>query len=368
MKITRVTATTHKLPVKVPLLDKPIDREIVFVGVETDDGVAGHGITGPNLRHAVREFINTELGPFVVGMDPLATERVWEKSYWKFNQRSNSGVIMSGIAALDIALWDLKGRHLSQPVWRLLGGYSATIPAYITFGLLEYDREQLAEAARSFVKQGHDKLKLVVGINDAMDPAEDAARVKAVRDAVGEKVEIMIDANHLFTPMRATDLCRMVEPYNVRWFEEPLHGNDPRALAELRRRTRIPISAGQNEGHRWRHRDLITEGAVDIVQPNVVYVGGYTEALKVAHMAQAFNLPIANGGGWPHWNAHLIAAVPNGWRVEFHVPMWLTGNTFFTGSPQPERGTLTLSDRPGLGFEPNEAALREYQEKRATAA
>ena len=364
MKISRVSATTHRLPVKVPPLAKPIDREMVFVRVETDDGLAGYGITGPQLRFSVREFVNAELGRFVTGMDPLATERIWEHAYWKFNQRSNSGVVMSGLAALDIALWDLKGRYLKQPVWRLLGGYSATVPAYITFGLLEFDRDQLCAVARSFVEKGHDKLKMVVAINDAKDPKEDAARVRAVREAIGPNVELMIDANHLFTPMAATDLCRMIEDCDIRWFEEPLHGNDPRALAELRRKTTIPISAGQNEGHRWRHRDLITEGAVDIVQPNVVYGGGYTEGLKVAHMAQAFNLPIGNGGGWPQWNAHLQAAVPNGWRVEYHVPMWITGDTFFSGAPQPEKGWVTLTDRPGLGFDPNEAALKEHEEKK----
>ena len=365
MKIARVTATTHMYPVKVPPLHEPVNREFVFVKVETDDGLAGYGVTGPQLRYSVREYLNRELGKFVTGMDPLQTERIWETAYWKYNQRSNSGVVMSAMAALDIALWDLKGRFLKQPVWRLLGGYSAQVPAYITFGLLEFDRDQLVSVAKSFVDKGHDKLKMVVAINDAKDPKEDAARVRAVRDAIGPKVELMIDANHLFTPMAATDLCRMIEDCDVRWFEEPLHGNDPRALAELRTKTRIPISAGQNEGHRWRHRDLITAGAIDICQPNVVYVGGYTEAVKVAHMAQAFNLPVANGGGWPHWNAHLIAAVPNGWRVEFHVPMWIVGDTFFSKSPQPEKGMLTLTDRPGLGFDPNEAALKEHEDKKA---
>jgi len=364
VKISRVTATTHRYPVKVPPLKEPINREMVFVKVETDDGLAGYGITGPQLRFSVREFVNRELGPYVTGRDPLGIERIWDDAYWKFNQRSNSGVFQSALAALDIALWDLKGRFLKQPVWRLLGGYSATVPAYITFGLLEFTKEQLVEVAKSFIAKGHDKLKMVVCIDDAKNVKEDAARVRYLREHIGPNVELMIDANHLFTPMQALDLCRMIEDCDIRWFEEPLHGNDPRALAELRRKTTIPISAGQNEGHRWRHRDLIVEQAVDIVQPNVVYTGGYTESLKVAHMAQAFNLPIANGGGWPQWNAHLQAAVPNGWRVEYHVPMWITGDTFFTGAPQPEKGYVTLTDAPGLGFEPNVAALKEYEDKR----
>jgi L-alanine-DL-glutamate epimerase-like enolase superfamily enzyme len=134
-------------------------------------------------------------------------------------------------------------------------------------------------------------------------------------------------------------------------------------LAELRRHTRIPISGGQNEGTFWRHRDLIVNGAVDICQPNVVYVGGYTSGLKVAHLAEAFSMPIANGGGWPHHNAQLHAAVPNGWRVEFHYVMWMAGEAIFQSPPGPEKGWVTLTDKPGLGLEPREDVLKDTEEK-----
>jgi L-alanine-DL-glutamate epimerase-like enolase superfamily enzyme len=359
MQIQRVEASYHNVRVGVPLLDEPEERDLVFVRVETDDGARGYGLAGSILGPSVVEFINRDLGPFLRGRDPLLTEHWWDQAYWKFNQRSLSGVVSSGLSGVDIALWDLKGRLLGQPVWRLLGGYSARVPAYITFGLPEYSREQLAEAARSQVAAGHDKLKMVVA--RAGSVAEDAARVRTVREAVGEGVQLMMDANHLFDPLSAAELCRLVEPLGITWFEEPLTGNDARKLAELRQKTSIPISAGQNEGHRWRHRELILSGAVDIVQPNVLFVGGYTEALKVAHLAQCFNLPIANGGGWPHHNAHLMAAVPNGWRVEFHLIMWYAGNTIFDGAPQPEAGWVTLPERPGLGLEPKEDALAEYR-------
>src|SRR5204863_442539 len=113
---------------------------------------------------------------------------------------------------------------------------------------------------------------------------EDAARVRAVREAVGDKVELMVDANYLFSFPVALDLAKRIEPYGIKWFEEPVYGNDARLLANLRRQTRIPISAGQNEGHKWRHRELLVHEAVDILQPNVVYVGGYTEGVKDAAM------------------------------------------------------------------------------------
>ncbi len=362
MKITAIKASSHSVPAAVPLLDEPIMREIVFVRIETDAGVIGYGLTGPIQRFAVRELINKEAAPLLLGKDPLMTERHWYDLFYRLNPRAQTGAWSSAISALDIALWDIKGKHLRQPVWRLLGGYSATVPAYVTFGLLEYSGEQLVEAAKQFIAQGNDKLKMVVAINGAQDPAEDAARVRAVREAVGEKVELMVDANYLFSYPHALELAKRIEPYGIKWFEEPLYGNDARLLANLRRQTKIPISAGQNEGHKWRHRELLEHEAVDILQPNVVYVGGYTEGVKVAAMAQARNIPIANGGGWPHHNMHLIAAVANGWRVEFHVPMWVTGEMVYKNPPKPSRGTVTLTEQPGLGLEPNEDILRETED------
>jgi L-alanine-DL-glutamate epimerase-like enolase superfamily enzyme len=247
-------------------------------------------------------------------------------------------------------------------VWRLLGGAQKTVPAYITFGLLEYDIDQLVEVAKSFVAQGEDKLKMVVGINDAHDPLEDARRVIAVREAVGNGVQLSMDANYLFNFTDALKLAKAVEDHNIEWFEEPVYANDVRLLHDLRMRTSVPISAGQNEGNRFRYLELLLHGSVDILQPNVVYCGGYTEGVKVAALAQAFNLVIANGGGWPHHNMHLQAAMANGWRVEFHYPMWKAGEMIYKDPPGPHGGATTLTEKPGLGLEPRFDALAEYQE------
>lgn len=362
MKITHVEATTHRIPIPVPLLPQPIPRELVFVRVQTDDGVTGYGLTGPIQRFAVRELVNREIRPLLLGRDPWTTERIWHELFYKLNPRVQTGVWSSAVSAVDIALWDIKGKRASQPVWRLLGGFSQTVEAYVTFGLHDYDRDQLVEVARSLVEQGHDKLKMVVGAGPRKDLTEDVLRVRAVREAVGPTVELMIDANYMFSFTQALDLCRRVEEYRIAWFEEPVYGNDARLLANLRRQTRIPIAAGQNEGHKWRHRELLVHEAVDVLQPNVVWVGGYTEAQKVAAMAQAYYLPIANGGGWPHHNMHLIAGVANGWRVEFHLLMWRTGELIFRDPPAPARGLVTLTDQPGLGLEPKEDVLKETLE------
>jgi len=362
LKITDIKATLHRVPVEVPLLKEKIVTAVLFVAVETDEGVTGNGLTRGSARFGMKEFINREVAPFLKGKNPLETERVWQSLLKQFNPRAQTGMWSSAVSAIDIALWDIKGKHYQEPVWRLLGGAQNPVQAYVTFGLKQYSKEQLIEVAQQLVKQGETRLKMVVAV-DPENPKVDAARVAAVREAVGDDVELMIDANYLFSFNRALELCKLVEPYHITWFEEPVYQNDAALLADLRRHTCIPLAAGQNEGHRFRHRELIANHAVDIAQPNVCSVGGYTEAVKVAALAQAFNLPIANGGGWPHHNMHLQAAMANGWRVEFHFEMWGVGDQIYKEPPAPDHGWVTLSETPGLGLHPRLDALEEYEEK-----
>ena len=255
MKITEVQATLHRVPVEVPLLSEKITTSVLFAGVETDEGITGYGLTRGAQRFGLREFVNRELAPFLRDKSPLETERVWQQLYYTaFNPRGQTGMWSSAVSAIDIALWDIKGKKYSEPVWRLLGGAHNPVQSYVTFGLKQYSTEQLIEVAKQVVAQGEKRLKMVVAV-DPENPYVDAARVRAVRKAVGDEVELMIDANYLFLFNRALELCKLVEPYNITWFEEPVYQNDALLLADLRRHTSIPIAAGQNEGHRYRHRD-----------------------------------------------------------------------------------------------------------------
>ena len=364
MKITRVEATHHIVEMKAPLIEKPLSWPLVFVRVETDAGIAGYGLTGAIQAHGVRELVNREIAPIIIGQDPLATERRFHDCFYRLNPRWQTGAFSSAMSAVDIALWDVKGKHFKEPVWRLLGGAHPELEVYITFGLGEYSREQLVEAAKIFIGQGHRCLKMVVAPDrDAVDVDEDAARVRALREGVGEGIDIHIDANYKMPYNRALELCRKVEGCGITWFEEPVYGNDARLLARLRRQTRIPIAAGQMEGSIQRHREFLEHESLDILQPNVAYVGGYTQGVKVAAMAQAYNLLIANGGGWPHLNAHLLAGVDNGWRVEFHLLMWRAAEAIFKSPFGPVKGKVKLPTVPGLGLEPNEDALKATQVK-----
>jgi L-alanine-DL-glutamate epimerase-like enolase superfamily enzyme len=240
----------------------------------------------------------------------------------------------------------------------LLGGDRLSADCYLTFGLDSYDLDGLAAAARYWVDAGFDRLKMKVG---GGTPADDAARVAAVRDAVGPAVELMLDANRSLSFHHALALCRLVEPLGIAWFEEPLIANDERLLADLRRQTDIPLAAGQHEAPRQRYRDLLDRHAVDVLQMNVANCGGYTEALKICALADTYRIPVANGGGWPYYNLHLQAAVPNGTSVEILQPHLALHRALFDVLPEVAGGMLHVPDSPGLGFAPRRDVIAEYR-------
>ena len=370
MKIATVTAIPLNVPLHVTLVgaDRRTSLACVHVEVTTDEGLTGHGFTAITEEDVIAQIVNGVAGPAIVGDDPLAHEAIWEKLYWKTMPRGQTGYAAHAVAAIDLALWDLKGKALGQPVWRLLGAARNRVPVYATFGFGFFDREQLAAAAKLWVARGFTRLKMTVG-NEALrrrdaQPLhdvikEDAARVAAVRAAVGPDVELFIDANCNLDLYHASRLAEMVEPYNLGFFEEPLTQNDARQMAELRRATGMPLACGQNEGLLYRFRDLLLHRSVDYLQPNVCIGGGFTQCLKIAGLAAAFNVPIENGGAWPFHNMHLHAGLANGGMVEHHYLAVELCRLLYKGLPEPEGGYLTLPETPGLGFEPDRDAIRE---------
>jgi L-alanine-DL-glutamate epimerase-like enolase superfamily enzyme len=341
----------------------------VVVTVETAGGLIGHGFTAitnsPVVVSVVREVIAKE----IIGSDALAREAIFDRLQRLLVLRGLiAGHAMHAISAVDIALWDIAGKLHGQPVWRLLGGARPVIPAYTTFGMATLNREQLVAAAREHIATGQQRLKMVVAA-DALARAqqgepmeeilrEDVERIRLVREAVGKDVSLFIDANHGLNEYEARRFIERIEPYDLALFEEPLRGNDVRRLADLRRHSSIPISAGQNEGHIARWRDMAVNDAVDILQLNVCMCGGYTGALKIAGLAAAFGLPIDNGGGYALFNMHLHGGVANGGMVEWHMSSVALERDFYDQRFELRQGRLTLPERPGLGFELRPETLR----------
>lgn len=373
MKIARVEA--RALRPRVPIKAGPIEREavraLILVEVETDQGLKGWGISSLASPGAIVPLINNVCAPLVTGMDAGAIAAVWNALYREIAHRGQTGDAYHAISAIDIALWDIRGKALGEPVWRLLGGARNRVPCYATFGLPSFDRDELAAVAKHWVDQGFGGLKMVVGViardrsDDFVNPTaalrEDALRLKAVREAVGDTIEIAIDINCELDTAQALTLAHLCAPYDVAFIEEPVMDNDPQRMADFRRKVPMLVAAGQSMGSLSRFCALMACEAVDILQPNVVNCGGYTGGIRAANVALAYEAPICNGGGATQHNAHLQAGAQNGTACEWH-PYMSAGavRAVFRNTPVPENGVITLSDAPGLGFEPDPAAVKEF--------
>ena len=370
MKITRVAATPLNVPVTLDAagIEKRTSLSVCLAEIHTADGLVGHGLTAITEEEIVAAAINEVISFNLKDEDPLAHERIWEKLYWLLSPRGQTGYASHAIAAIDVALWDLKGKILDRPVFSLLGGARTRVPVYTTFGFGAYDRDELATAAKWWVGRGHRHLKMVVGHHALQRReerplegviAEDARRVRAVRDAVGAEVDLHVDANCSLDGLHALRLARALEPMGISFFEEPVKENDIPALLALKAATKIPLAAGQNEGLAWRFRDLIQSGCIDIVQPNVVISGGFTQCLRIAGMASAVHRTLANGGAWAHHNMHLHAGLANGGLVEYHYAAVKVCEAIYGPLPAPVDGWLELPAKPGLGFSPDPLRVRE---------
>ena len=373
MKIARVTATPLHLPVTAgfPGREKRTSLSVCLVDVETDDGLVGTGMTAITEEEVIATIVDDVVAHHLVGLDPMRHEQIWERLHWLLAPRGQSGYASHAIAAVDLALWDLKGQALGQPCWRLLGGARDSVPVYATFGFAFFDRDELAEAAKRWVDRGFTRLKMTVGHHglqrrDEPRPldaliAEDVRRVRAVREAVGSDVQIYIDANCSLDYLHAHRLAQRIEPFDIAFFEEPVAQNDIPNLVKLRAKTSIPLAAGQNEGLASRFRDLMVAQAVDVVQPNACISGGYTQCTRIAGMASAFDTAFANGGAWPHHNMHLHAGLANGSLVEYHAVAVECCRQVFDDLVEPVDGRLALPEHPGLGFRPNRERLAELK-------
>jgi L-alanine-DL-glutamate epimerase-like enolase superfamily enzyme len=320
----------------------------VRVSVEAGDGLVGTGVTGRFLAPQVAALLNGGIAEEIAGQDALATEATLPRLARRFNPRGETGVFVSAASALDIALWDLKGQALGLPVARLIGGARDAVPCYATVGFPAYGEAELIAACQAALAEGHRGVKMLVAA--AGRPVhEDAARVRAVRAAIGPGPLLMLDANCGFALPEAKRLCALVADCDVYWFEEPLRGNDLVALAELRRSTAIPLASGQMiQSVAW-FREAIRLGALDWLQPNAAFCGGIGTMLRILALAEAAGLPVATAGGWEIANLPVMAGHAHGGMLEVHGAH--AGlRELLDGHPPLAEGALAAPARPGIGF------------------
>jgi L-alanine-DL-glutamate epimerase-like enolase superfamily enzyme len=344
--------------------------DATLVRIDTECGLTGWGeakaqVGSMAANQALTAMVNEEFAPLLVGEDPRDITRLWETLYSGsrahyalregrvFPVLGRRGITISALSGIDCALWDILGKSLGVPVWRLLGGRrSAAMPAYASGGWAGPDK--IGEQLLGYVEQGGFRaVKMRVGIIDT-DPRHSARRVAAARAALGPECGLMCDAHGTFSVAEAKRFCRLVEDCNLAWFEEPVTADDKAGYAQVRAATDIPIAAGESEFTRHDFRDLAMLNAVDILQPDLAICGGITEAMRISALASAHNLKLAPHlwAGAPAFAAglHVAAASPAGFIVEYSLGANPLLHDLVEEAFPVQEGLIEIPDRPGLGI------------------
>ncbi|MGO4419556.1 mandelate racemase/muconate lactonizing enzyme family protein [Streptomyces sp. MCAF7] len=342
--------------VRVDAMQSFVKQETVLVTVHTSDGLSGIGYsyTIGTGGQAVVSLVRDHLVPALLGRDARPIEALWRHMLDQTRATTVGAITSLAFAAVDTALWDLRGRRTGESLWRMAGGAHERLPVYDTEGgWLHLPIEEVVEGARRSAAAGLRGVKIKVG---RPSPAEDAERLAAVRAAVGPELEVMVDANQAFTAAEAIRRARTYEPLDIAWFEEPLPADDLAGHRRLSASTSVPVAVGESLYSVQRFGAYLAAGAAGIVQVDVARVGGITPWLKVAHAAEACNVAVS-----PHFlmelHVSLAAAVPNGIFVE-HIPQLqaITHSTLAI-----EDGCVTPPDVPGIGIDWNPDALDDHR-------
>ncbi len=343
-------------------------HEWLLVEVFTDEGHIGIG-NAALAPQVTRHLIDLYLKPLLIGADPWDVERLWQHMYRKTIAFGRKGIGMVAISAVDIALWDVLGKSGGQPVYRLLGGRTKPrIPVYAS-RLYSVALPELSAEAQRYKEEGYRAMKLRFG----WGPAEGASGmqrnidlVRTVREAVGDDVDVMADAYMGWTLDYAKRMLPLLEPFHLRWLEEPVIPDDVHGYAELKSYGRIPIAGGEHEFTVYGFRELLEARALDYIQFDTNRVGGLTQARKIAALAEAYSVPVIPHAGQMH-NYHVVMASFNSPMAEYFPMVDVeVGNELFwyifQGEPKAKQGYIDLDDNTtGLGLTIDEARLKEFE-------
>lgn len=363
MKITGLQTSFLRIPEDDPLANMPEDanrtRPVVILRLRTDAGIEGIGLTfyGGVMTGALRRAVD-ELGALTIGEDPMRIEAIVRKLRLAAgNDCGPGGIFTLALAAIDIALWDIKGRALGQPLWRLLGGMRDRVPTYASGSLRRgLTDDQAATAARRLVELGFVEMKTQMALPGNPTPADEVRRVRTVREAIGPDIKLMCDINQRWRPEQAIDIGKRVEDVGLFWIEDVTTCDDYQGLARVTAALSTPVAGGEYVWGITPFRQMIEARSVDIVMIDMLRAGGISQWMKIAAMAEAFNLPVVSHVA-PEFHSHLIAAIPNGLTVEY-MPWTLK---LFQQTPALQGGMLVLPEAPGLGLAFDEAAVAAFR-------
>lgn len=393
MKITNVRSWTVKIPWDLnPGTDEirhPGERGFLFVQVETDEGITGWGevttYPGTVANRAVAAYIN-EIGTLIVGQNPENIEAIWNKIFREMTYVGTRGATTAAVSGIDIALWDIRGKALGLPIYKLLGGaVRDRIPLYCH----PYDPtspESIVKATREIVDSGFKAFKLdpmlanlhvdhTEYIDGEISPEAEANAIEtlaAAREEAGPAIEIMIDAHAMYNVPTAIRLANKMAAYNIHWFEEPTPVESWKALQQVREHVKVPICVGERLHTRWEFVPIFENGLADYIMPDVTWTGGISELKKIATMAEAYYIPIsphdASGPVNVMAGAQVMMTVPNFYKLEVNR-YDLSGYNMMIDEPLEIReGCLYVSERPGLGVNFRLDVLRQYETTPENAA
>src|SRR5467141_1963056 len=360
MKVTHVITRVLRTPADNPLvvgLPAPTDTH-AFVTLElgTDEGMVRLRLTvfGGALTPALKSAVDTMAG-LVIGDDPSNTEAIAAKLRRAAGSSGPGGIFSLALSAVDIACWDLKGKAMGQSVCALLGGLRDRVATYASGALMRpHPTDYLAKAGPRLVDMGFRQMKMQCGSEPTT--AASVERVRVMREAIGPDIDLMCDINQLWSVHHAIDVGNRIADYHLFWMEDPTAHDDFAGLARIADALDTPIAAGEYHYGIVPFRHLLEARSIDIVMIDLLRVGGITQWMKVAGMAEAFNLPVVSHLV-PEIHVHLVAAIPNGLTVEY-MPWTLR---LYEETPPIEAGQLVVPDKPGFGLAFDQAALKRYQ-------
>ena len=356
--ISKIETGCYRIPLPVVLSDSThgdlTHFELILVQIEDVEGSKGVGYTYTvgSGGEAARVLVEHYLKPLLLGQDPALIEKLWERMWWGLHYGGRGGTVSLAISAVDIALWDLASCKVSMPLWKFLGGYDPIVPCYAGGIDLQFTEEQLLKQADGFLEQGFRAIKMKIGRKHL---SEDLKRVKAMRRHLGSDFPLMADANMGWSVDQAIRACRALAEFELVWIEEPCIPDDVAGHARIVREGGQPIATGENLHSLYEFQQMITAGGVTFPEPDVSNCGGITVFMKIAHLAESFNLPVTSHGVHD-LTVHLLAALPNRSYLEIHgfgldryirEPVQLCG------------GNAIAPDTPGHGVEFNLEKLAE---------
>ena len=352
MKITKVQTAFVEVPADEPLADGPAEkgatRKLIGVKISTDEGLQGISVAffGGGITPALKSAIDS-LGALSVGMNPLAIEPIHAKFREAGSHAGPGGIFTLASSALDIALWDIKGKAYGKPVSELLGGFRNTVPTYASGALMRgFSLKQVVKSAETLVKRGYTQMKTQLALPGYTNAPIEVDRIKRIREAIGDKIDLMCDINQRWDVRQAISIGKQVEKYHLFWLEDVTAHDDYPGLARVTDALDTPVAGGEYVYGSVPFRHMMEARSVDIIMIDLMRSCGITGFMKIAGMAEAFNLPVVSHL-IPEIQVHTVAAIPNGLTVEY-MP-W----TFrcYKEVPVPKNGVLTVPNKPGLGLE-----------------